>query len=254
MRRRRPVDRRPCREALGARARAPAGVRLESRAGLQAKDGSWMQTAPDRFEEGHVSHGSVLVLPGPAPCATTAARIRQNAPLIGTVASHEAGGGSHGVSRRVDLLPLPLSRLAARPVSRRRSTAARAAPPSPTRGRSRRTARRGRPAPSSSASRTRSSSPSSMPSARFRPTTNGTRAILRKAARMPTASSSESWRDAVDEQDVAEHALAEDLPHEVEAVLARRAEQVEHQVAVDRDAAEVHRDRRLGSAGRACRR
>jgi glycosyltransferase involved in cell wall biosynthesis len=31
-----------------------------SRAALQAADGSWARTAADRFEEGHVSHGSVL--------------------------------------------------------------------------------------------------------------------------------------------------------------------------------------------------
>lgn len=35
-----------------------------SRAGLQAADGSWSQTAPNRFEEGHVSHGAVLYATG----------------------------------------------------------------------------------------------------------------------------------------------------------------------------------------------
>jgi glycosyltransferase involved in cell wall biosynthesis len=31
-----------------------------SRAALQAVDGSWVRTAADRFEEGHISHGAVL--------------------------------------------------------------------------------------------------------------------------------------------------------------------------------------------------
>src|SRR5664280_743897 len=51
---------------------------------------------------------------------------------------------------------------------------------------------------------------------------------------------------SVHQQDVAQHALAQDLPHEVEPVLTRRTEQEQHQLAVDRDPAEVHRHRGLG--------
>ena len=66
---------------------------------------------------------------------------------------------------------------------------------------------------------------------------------------MLRASCGDSVPIAVDHEDVPEHALAEDFPHEFEAVLSGRSEQVEHQVAVDADPTEVHRDRGFPLAG-----
>jgi hypothetical protein len=48
---------------------------------------------------------------------------------------------------------------------------------------------------------------------------------------------------AVHHHDEAQHTLGQNLPHEVEAALPRCAEQVQHQVLIDRNPAEIHGDR-----------
>ena len=57
---------------------------------------------------------------------------------------------------------------------------------------------------------------------------------------MERASRNVSGRAGINHDDKAEHALGKDLPHEIEALLARRAEQVQDQVFVHCDAAKIH--------------
>src|SRR3990170_5733515 len=49
---------------------------------------------------------------------------------------------------------------------------------------------------------------------------------------------------AVHDDDEPEHALRENLPHEVEALLAGGAEEVQDEIVVDSNSAEIHSDRR----------
>ena len=102
--------------------------------------------------------------------------------------------------------------------------------------------------PSSSWVRTSARPSSSSASTLFAATTNGTSDISVKNSIICFASSNESGFERVDQQDEAEHALGEGLPHEREARLTRRSEEIEHDIVRDGDASEVHRDGGLALA------
>ena len=58
---------------------------------------------------------------------------------------------------------------------------------------------------------------------------------------MLRASRKVSGPSAVDHHDKPQHPFGEDFPHEIKTLLAGRAEQIQHQIIIHRDAAKIHR-------------